>query len=631
MDWERQPYDGPYSRLAAFSGDGRRLLSVFDPPDDCQLWCLPENRCLGQWSMPVTREGLRAERADLDRQGVRCLLGVPDGSALLLMAQSGQLVARLQPPDREIAKGMMRTRAVRFSHSGALAAVGFENYEHPRQVHLWDTERGMYRGCLEMPGIPAGWHWWDGPHQPGMVVSLAFSPDDRYLFAVCVDKQSCIWDLQTGQAVQCPVVPPVVGMGLQSGRGVWATADGRRWNHAQGAFAAADNEYWKQVVFSGRGDGSFLAEVRRFEHPSVARVGWTAELRYYRADGEVSPPLGQNRYPDAGPMALRDFEVAAQPAGSAFVFRRSTEQVTLFRPECPLQHVPAQKARFSSDGAWLLLEEPRGRSVVEVATGKVIWTGPRATGPWDAAAGRLALARSDGVEVLAPPGGCREWLPLSESQKLVALRLHPTGTGLIGATQSHCLGWNRDLGNVWKRSWQFPSEGCRELSWLDEHRFVLLERHRVRVVDRTSRQLALVHQSYPRLSWCGLGTLGVLGAGGDSAWFFDGLQGALVPRLPELCLHEATEVFWQGPGGPYPAMLDPRSHNGFAPARRDPWVLHYWSTEGQYAGVGLYDLDTGRCLALVPDCEPLAVGFSDEEALVLCTKGLLRRKLSANT
>lgn len=245
--------------------------------------------------------------------------------------------------------------------------------------------------------------------------------------------------------------------------------------------------------------------------------------------------------------------------------------------------------------------------------------------------GRLALARSDGVEVLAPPGGCREWLPLSESQKLVALRLNPTGTGLIGATQSHCLGWNRDLGNVWKRSWQFPSEGCRELSWLDEHRFVLLERHRVRVVDRTSRQLALVHQSYPRLSWCGLGTLGVLGAGGDSAWFFDGLQGALVPRLPELCLHEATEVFWQGPGGPYPAMLDPRSHNGFAPARRDPWVLHYWSTEGQYAGVGLYDLDTGRCLALVPDCEPLAAGFSDEEALVLCTKGLLRRKLSANT
>jgi len=132
---------------AAFSGDGKRVLTVQDQ-NQAVLWDCAEGRQQGTFQPTSPLEGgpygrdhtfeLYIERAALDRSGERVLLGFNDGSAGLYQSLSGQLLFCFRHLKRT-RPTFERVRAVTFSPDEQQVAVGFDQ---DRTVGIWNAANG---------------------------------------------------------------------------------------------------------------------------------------------------------------------------------------------------------------------------------------------------------------------------------------------------------------------------------------------------------------------------------------------------------------------------------------------------------------------------------------------------------
>jgi WD40 repeat protein len=263
---------GQQIEVACFSSDGTRLLTVRDV-GVAQVWdtisgqrigeIRPDSPLAGSSRGPTARPfEVFIEAASLSPDGTRALLGLNDGTAGLFDVASGDRLATLHDLDRPPASSWELVRAVAYAPDGALVAVGF----HGRAVVVWDSSGSRSIAFLRDPLATQPLMLNDGP-RPALISTVAFSPDNRYLFAGYADGIVTIWDLSTLQAIFTAAAHTerTIAVGTRGAAVCWATDGGSVWEAgpSQGARCVLTaQERWVEVIFEP--DGATL--VARSHH-----------------------------------------------------------------------------------------------------------------------------------------------------------------------------------------------------------------------------------------------------------------------------------------------------------------------------------------------------------------------------
>jgi len=171
------PVDGPLNRSAAFSPDGKRLISG---SYRLTVWEVTTGQVV--WSFAGRPRSANALAISPD--GRHALLGLGDGPLPLWDLAKGRLVRTFHGHTGYI-------QAVVFSPDGrtALSCTGaYMGEEADNTVKLWDVATGRELKSFE-------------GHSDG-VRSVAFSPDGKYALSGSADKTIRLWDLATGLEVR---------------------------------------------------------------------------------------------------------------------------------------------------------------------------------------------------------------------------------------------------------------------------------------------------------------------------------------------------------------------------------------------------------------------------------------------
>jgi WD40 repeat protein len=285
---------GEYGReveLAAFSGDGSRLLTVQEV-GVARVWDVATGALLGEIRPTSPLEGSDAgpftypfqvfiEGAALNAAGDLALLGLNDGTAGVFSVPDGRRLSVLHDPEQEPARKWGLVRTVRFSPDGTRTLAGFWD----GAVGIWDATGEQALDFLrpaeapEAPKLAAG--------REGLVSSLDLSADGRYLFVGCADMTPLIWDLQSRRIVfsASEQNEEVIRLHLDGEAVLWATEAGCVWSARPGEAPVkrvSANETWSEAVFAPDG-GSLL-------------VRTPDQVKLWRLDGEsevltpIEPP-----------------------------------------------------------------------------------------------------------------------------------------------------------------------------------------------------------------------------------------------------------------------------------------------------------------------------------------------------
>lgn len=252
--------------VAAFSGDGRRLLTV-DDVGTAHIWDVecrdliqeicPKSPLEGTDAAPAPNAGpfrMFIESAALNVDGSLALLGLNCGSAGVFSTESGEQLSRIKEPRPDsVPKLFELVRAICFSPDDTLLAVG-----HPhRGVSVWDStgSRCLHHLCPVSGRRFVRREAWG---RDTLVCSVHISSDNRYVFAGSADGVACIWDLQTNSTVLEAVdhAASIVALFVTEDHIQWATSDGNVWQSRGNApprkiLETADN--WSAAVFSPSG------------------------------------------------------------------------------------------------------------------------------------------------------------------------------------------------------------------------------------------------------------------------------------------------------------------------------------------------------------------------------------------
>ncbi|MCP3138599.1 WD40 repeat domain-containing protein [Pyxidicoccus xibeiensis] len=275
---------GKEVEVAAISGDGRRVLTVREV-GTAEVWELASGARVGllrpasplqgaKGEAPVASEfKVFIEAAALSADGTLALLGLNDGTAGVFQVSDGARLAVLHPPGEQPASGWGVIRAVAYSPDGALALVGFRG----RCVGVWSTD-GQRAVAFLRPPEPA--RLVGRPFvRDTLVSSVAASPDNRFVFAGCVDMTASIWDLAGGESVfeALEHAADTLGVFDDGDRFGWATTAGDVWCARSGAElrkVLATGEHWSEVALRG---GEFLTR------------GSDGSVRHWTHDGTCTP------------------------------------------------------------------------------------------------------------------------------------------------------------------------------------------------------------------------------------------------------------------------------------------------------------------------------------------------------
>jgi WD40 repeat protein len=276
--------------VAAFSGDGRRLLAVQEV-GVARVWDVDSGQRVGEIrpdSLLAGKKGVGPasgpflvfiEAAALDRTGEVALLGLNDGTAGLFSVADGERRTTFHHPDRPPAGHWELIRAVNFSPDGSLAVVGFFD----RCVGVWDV-RDYRPVAFLRSDLGSRLHRPSGWARDTLVSSVAVSADNRFVFAGHADMTATLWDLATGKVVQDAFEHQEEVLALWHGDGIvrWATSGGVVWEAAsrQPSAILRTDESWQEAAFAPDGQ-SILARTgdgRVQRHPLAGEATCLARL-----------------------------------------------------------------------------------------------------------------------------------------------------------------------------------------------------------------------------------------------------------------------------------------------------------------------------------------------------------------
>jgi WD40 repeat protein len=198
------PRSGRRIEIAAFSGDGSRLLTVQEV-GIARVWDTVTGGLVCEIRPTSPLEGSEAwlpaspfrvfiEAAALSPAGSLALLGLNDGTAGVFSAADGRRLSILHAPDEPPGRKWSPIRAVQYSMDGTLAVAGFPG----RAVGIWGRVGGARKAFLKpAAGLPSP----DEGSSHTWVTSVAISPDNRYLCAGYQDGTAMVWDLLSEELV----------------------------------------------------------------------------------------------------------------------------------------------------------------------------------------------------------------------------------------------------------------------------------------------------------------------------------------------------------------------------------------------------------------------------------------------
>ncbi len=245
-------------RVAAFSGNGRRLLTTREV-GTASVVDLRTNHVVGvirpESAVAASRDAFKVyvESAALDTTGELALLGLNDGTAGLFRVADGRRLHKFIPEDDRSLSMRSVVRAVAFSATGDLIAIGFR----AGRVGVWRTRDGALLARLGPSRCPSPGRW-DG-REGGLVCSVSFSSDGNHVFGGCHGGFAALWELADGEIIRDAVdqTETVRAILVRGEEYAFATDGGTLWAGRRGApperrFMAQQN--WEEAVFSPEGN-----------------------------------------------------------------------------------------------------------------------------------------------------------------------------------------------------------------------------------------------------------------------------------------------------------------------------------------------------------------------------------------
>lgn len=265
---------GEYGReieVAAFSGDGRRLLTVHDV-GTAHVWDTESRELLQEIRPKSPLDGTDVgpttspfqtfiESAALNPDGSLALLGLNDGSACVFSTKSAERMSRVKEPHLEpepACKALAEERwevirAVCFSPDGTLIAIG----HFDRRVSIWD---GIGKRFIQhLRPLSSQRFVSQGAQVRGTLVSsVGISSNNRYVFAGSADGVACIWDMESNSIVLNGVehAAKIIEMFVSDACVRWATSDGTVWQADRNSpprKILETGQNWWTAVFSPSG------------------------------------------------------------------------------------------------------------------------------------------------------------------------------------------------------------------------------------------------------------------------------------------------------------------------------------------------------------------------------------------
>ena len=163
---------------AAFSPDGK-LMATNTIGNELRLW----NVSTGQTLWQAQDSGVALWALKYSPDGKYLISGNMDGVTTLWDAKTGEAVRRFT------AKGLDEIYALDFSPDGKTIIAGGSSSKTPHETFapLWDVETG--REILRLP-------------LPSLIYTASFSPDGKYILTGGAEKDSLLWDAQTGKRLR---------------------------------------------------------------------------------------------------------------------------------------------------------------------------------------------------------------------------------------------------------------------------------------------------------------------------------------------------------------------------------------------------------------------------------------------
>jgi WD40 repeat protein len=338
----------------AFSADGRTVLTGCDDKM-ARLWDVPSGRLIG----PLLHHTDQVVAVAVSDDGRR------------LVSSGGLPLTRLWEASaaRPVPRVLLHKRsaeAIAYSSDGRLVVIGsyMEN-----AARLWDVATGQPLGPpLGQPAKPSA------KPAPLVPLSVAFSPDDRFVLTGSNDTTARLWDVETGE-LRVPPLPhpnPV--------RAVAYSPTGQTIATVSGNIVPGEGKAWLWNAATGEPLGPPLVHPRRSDDvaavafspdgQTVATGGGTIVQLWQVATGKpLGPPLVHD--------APRVYAVAFSPDGRLLATRQSDRaqlwDIATGQPVAPPlrhnDHVPTMT--FSRDGRTFATgSSDRTARLWDTATGK---------------------------------------------------------------------------------------------------------------------------------------------------------------------------------------------------------------------------------------------------------------------
>lgn len=278
-------------QYAEFSGDGSRLLTVQESEDGiARLWScesgielcslVPTSLLCGRenLSLAVTAPfAVFIESIALDRTGRYAMLGLNDQTAGVFDCETGERLSVMYLGEA-LPDDYGTVRAVAFSFDGSLTLAAFPG----GKIGVFYGTGGSLLAVLQVPnGL-----------RRGLVVSLAVSRDNKYVFAGLSNSESCLWKLADQSLVSHCLdhQDNTVQLCSSGGRIYWATAGGRVWYCEPGAVPVL-----LTCFAAGIEEAQFALDLEEDDQPlALVRLGNDEIVRVGR-DGAKEPLSGPGR------------------------------------------------------------------------------------------------------------------------------------------------------------------------------------------------------------------------------------------------------------------------------------------------------------------------------------------------
>jgi WD40 repeat protein len=489
-------------RLAAFSGDGRRVLTVYhvgcaeiwDVGTGTLLSTIHPTSPLAGSSFGMVPFQVFIESAVLDRTGAYALLGLNDGTAGVFHVATGERCCTLARPAHPPGTGWQAIHAVIYSPDGAWIAVGFPN----RTVGIWNAVTFELHAFLHDPHAHRAYTSYpaDLAH---MVIALVFSSRQPTLCVQYADHTAVIWEYQQQIVLHHlhEYAEEIIAVDVVGPRVLWATSGGTVW-------AATPDPPPQRLLTTHEGwTAAFVRPALQALMTMTLRHTWHHwPLPSWLFVQPSNPPEGAARADSESVTPVPGWIYDPNQRASVRIME---PVLTVFRPETSVVGV------MDPSGHWMAVAANPAQNVTEIQirdgqTGKVVMT-------HTVRAGAQALAWSPNATLLAigmlrnddpgPPYPIYLWEWQTDTIRAVleghthqvrSLAFAPDGTWLVSAGFDRTVRlWEQTEAMQWqptpRRQIAYDDLNTRMVTVLSSGEIVLARQSSIEVWDRLSERI----------------------------------------------------------------------------------------------------------------------------------------------